>query len=294
MTSIPAYPASRPIALEDRGIFERIFAARPPVTSEFTFTNLYAWRRVYDFRVSVLEGFLLLSSRAHGAEKFFMPLGEGEAKAVIEKVAAGPGTSFIRLPEALKELFEGDPRFTVAEDRDNADYLYLTRELVALTGRKFDGKRNLIKKFKAAYAYEYLKLDASCVGLCLEFQERWCTIKDCDSQEGLRNERLAIGEMIENFAQFSLVAGAIKTGNDISAVAIAQKLNPDTLVMHVLKADPNIPGLYQAMNNEFLAREGAPFTYVNLEQDLGAEGLRKAKLSYHPLKLVMKYTVTRN
>ena len=79
---------------------------------------------------------------------------------------------------------------------------------------------------------------------------------------------------------------------NICAVALAQRLNPDTLVMHVLKADPNIDGLYQVMLQEFLAHEGADFNYVNLEQDLGIEGLRKSKQSYHPVEMVKKYILS--
>ncbi len=75
------------------------------------------------------------------------------------------------------------------------------------------------------------------------------------------------------------------------ALAIAEQLNLQTLVLHVLKADPNMPGLYQVMLNEFLARKGRPFTYVNMEQDLGVEGLRKAKLSYYPAFMVKKFTI---
>lgn len=290
--NIPFFPESRPILKDDLSIFRQAFLENPPAISEFTFTNLYAWRTVYDFKVSLLDSLLVLSCCLQGKQGFFIPVGKGDIKQAMEKMAAAGPVVFIRVPQAVKDLFAGEARFVAVEDRDNADYLYLIEDLVRLAGKKYDGKRNLIKKFKAGNLYEYLDLDADCASLCLEFQERWCTIKDCDSQESLRNERLAIREMIEHFADFELIAGAIKIGKEISAVAIAQELNPRTLVMHVLKADPNIAGLYQTIINEFLSRHAQGFTYVNLEQDLGLEGLRKAKLSYHPVELVMKYTLT--
>jgi len=99
--------------------------------------------------------------------------------------------------------------------------------------------------------------------------------------------------MVENFSIFGLISGAIMVKKAVCAVCLAQKLSPATLVMHVLKADPNIAGLYQTAMREFLSHEAGNFQYVNLEQDLGIEGLRKAKLSYHPCAMVNKYSIMR-
>ena len=89
-----------------------------------------------------------------------------------------------------------------------------------------------------------------------------------------------------------ILFAAIKINNNISAVAIAERLNPDTLVIRILKADPNITGLYQTIMNEFLSRQSKSFDYVNLEEDLGIAGLRKSKLSYHPIEMIQKYTLS--
>ena len=97
---------------------------------------------------------------------------------------------------------------------------------------------------------------------------------------------------MENYSDFELIGGMIKIQGNISAVALAQRLNPDTLVMHVLKADHNVGGLYQVMLQEFLTHEAGSFNYVNLEQDLGIEGLRKSKQSYHPVEMVKKYILS--
>ena len=161
-----------------------------------------------------------------------------------------------------------------------------------MPGKKYDGKRNLIKKFKSTYDHEYIALNASNAESVLDFEDAWCSIKDCDNVTGLYNERDALREIVANFANFKLIGGAIKTEGMIRAVAIGERLNKDTLVMHILKADPNIAGLYQAIMNEFLSREGSAFKFVNLEQDLGVEGLRKSKLSYHPVEMINKYTIT--
>lgn len=285
------YPDFMEITREDRILFEAAFAGNPPVISEFTFTNLYAWRQAYKLEACLLDDLIILRSESEDKMRFFEPIGKADKRQIIEKILRDYKGIFIRLPEETKSLFAGDAFFSIEPDMDNADYLYKVGDLMQLRGRKYDGKRNLIRKFQSDYSYEYLKLDSTNMQEILNFEETWCVIKDCDNIDGLNNERAAIREMIANFTEFNLSAAAIKIQGNISAMVFAQKLNPSTLVMHVLKADPNISGLYQVMLWEFLSKEAGAFTYVNLEQDLGQNGLRKSKLSYHPVQLVKKYTL---
>lgn len=289
---IPAYPDFKPLELEYLSIFNRAFKENPPQISEFTFTNLYAWREAYKFKVSILDAFIILSSAVAPQTRFFDPIGSGDKKKTLERILNDFKAIFIRLPEETAALFSGDTRFRAEPDIDNSDYLYKTADLIMLKGSKFDGKRNLIKNFRLNNAYEYSVLNAQNSGECLKFEERWCTIKNCDRVEGLGNERRAIGEMLAHYSDFGLIAGVIKIRGNISALALGQELNSDTLVMHVLKADPNVAGLYQTMLQEFLVHQAGGFNYVNLQQDLGIAGLRKAKQSYHPARMIKKYTLT--
>lgn len=287
------YPQFEPIGKEMKSLFDDAFLKYQPFISEFTFTNLYCWRDVYGFSVSNLEGFILLRFAIDDKLWFLPPIGPcGRANLVIEKIIKDTKGSFMRLPSATAELLEKEKSFHVQFDRDNSDYLYKTERLKLLEGRKYDGKRNLIKKFKALHEYEYVKLDSSNASECLNFQERWCVVKNCNKIEGLNKERQAVGEMINNFGYLNLTGAVIKVKASICAVAIAQRLNATTLVMHVLKADPNMQGLYQVMLNDFLLNDSGNFEYVNLEQDLGVAGLRQAKLSYQPDEIIKKYIVS--
>lgn len=292
IASMTSYPLFRPLEKEDKPLFDRVFAQEPPLISEFTFTNLYTWRQTYDLKVSTLDDFIILCSYSMEPRRYFSPIGKGNKKSAIMRILEESGGIFIRIPEAVKLLFNKEDLVTIKLDLDNMDYVYKTEALVSLQGRKYDGKRNLIKKFKSTYAYDYVRLDESNVMQCLEFEEAWCSIKNCDSIEGLNNERKTIREIVENFSLFNLIGGAIKVKEDMRAVAIAQRLNSTTMVMHVLKADPGMNGLYQTLLNEFLSHEGHSFEYVNLEQDLGIDGLKKAKFSYHPIKMINKYTLS--
>ena len=286
-----AYPHFRPLSIEDQPLIETALKNNPPEISEFTFTNLFAWRDIYHFQISLLDNFILLTTASDQMRKFFPPIGKSDCKKIIERVLQETGGTFIRIPENIKNLFEADVRFTFEEDRDNFDYIYEADELIKLRGAKYDGKRNFIKRFKSSYEYEYVSLDRLNAKECLEFEEAWCSIKHCDQDEGLRHERKAFEEIIAHFSSFDLVGGMMKVDGTVRAVAIAQGLNPSTFVMHILKADQNFTGLYQTVINEFLSREAGTYAFVNFEQDLGLEGLRKSKLSYRPVRMVKKFTL---
>jgi hypothetical protein len=210
----------------------------------------------------------------------------------MEAVMRDTGASFIRVPEAHIESLAGTRHVQVVAERDSFDYVYAVSDLVTLAGRKYDGKRNLIKKFKATHRYEYRPLDRGLLDGCLDFHDEWCQIKDCASDVGLMAESDALREIISSYEAFGLTGAAITVEGRVRAFAVAERLNAQTMVVHILKAHADAKGLYQCMLNEFLSREAGGYAYVNLEQDLGIAGLRKAKESYYPRYLVTKFTVS--
>ncbi len=286
---ISPFPAWSPLHLSHQGVFDAAFSRVPPEISEYTFTNLYAWRQSYGFEVSRMGEALLVCARRKAGGRLFPPAGTPDEAGVIKAVMAEMPLAWERMPERFVSALRDIPGWEVVRDEANFDYVYRVRDLAELPGRKYDGKRNHIKKFREQYAFEYLVLDESHAAQCLAFQDDWCAIKDCDNDLGLSSERDAVREMLAHCHLWHLIAGAITLQGRICALAIGEKLNLSTMVMHVLKADPRIPGLYQAMLNEFLSRSAGSFEFVNLEQDLGLEGLRRAKQSYHPAFQVEKF-----
>jgi uncharacterized protein len=292
MKIIPDYPQFIPLSLEDKPLFDRAFKDYPPEISEFTFTNLFSWRQAYGYEVSMLNGLIILRAGSGKPACFLQPIGPGDAAGAVKQILRDLNARFCRISESLSVIFKDDNAFKVEEDRNNFDYLYLSAGLVNLAGRQYDGKRNQIKKFRSGYKYDYATIKGPDAGQILELEEAWCGIKGCDMIEGLNNERQAIREIVEHFEEFKLISGIIKLENRACAVAIAEALNSETLVVHVFKADSDIPGLYQTMLNDFLRSNAGDFKYINLEQDLGVPGLRASKQSYHPVKMIGKYTIS--
>ncbi|MBW1764419.1 MAG: DUF2156 domain-containing protein, partial [Deltaproteobacteria bacterium] len=123
-------------------------------------------------------------------------------------------------------------------------------------------------------------------------QERWCELKYCEGSRSLSSEDIAIHEAMIHFDTLDYKGCVIKINSRIEAFSIGEQLNSNTAVVHIEKANPDIPGLYVAVNQFFCQDAWAEVEYINREQDLGIEGLRKVKESYYPDHMVNKYIVS--
>lgn len=296
--AVPDFPEFRPVELADRDLFENLFQRQQPVISEFTFANLYVWRKTYDFAIAGLGGGLAVRARDRAGNHFFLPpIGVGDRLDAAENMLGllaqeGYDPRICRVPKSLAGELES-AGFRVESDRDNYDYVYLSMNMIDLPGRKLHGKRNHIAQFRAEYSYEYRRVTPDLAPACVQLQEGWCDIRDCFIPEnrGLAEEHEAVIEALDLLEPLRLSAGAIVMDGKVAAFSVGGKLNNDTFVIHFEKATPAYPGLYQVINQEFTADVGRDYRYVNREQDLGDPGLRRAKESYYPHHLVEKFVL---
>lgn len=289
------FPPFEPLALSHQGLVDEYFRRFPPQISEFTFTNLFIWRRHYQFRIAVLHGLLTLLAQTPGATPFlFPPVGQGDLRAWAQTVfetllAAGHRPRIGRLPAAAAGELASLPGAELVLDRDNSDYVYLTTNLILLSGNRYHSQKNHVNRLKKTGDWEYLALTPELVNECLNLQEAWCRLRQCEESPSLLNEEQAIVEAFKHIDLLPYRGGVLRSRGQVEAFTIGERLNPDTVVIHIEKANPEIPGLYALINQQFLERDWSPVRYVNREQDLGEPGLRKAKESYHPDHLVEKF-----
>ena len=158
-----------------------------------------------------------------------------------------------------------------------------------LIRQKFQAKRNHINKFKKTYNYEYTPITADRIRECLDLEAEWCKVNNCDQHEGTGNERRALIYALHNFDALGLTGGILHVEGKIAAFTFGMPINQDTFGVHVEKADTRIDGAYAIINYEFANHIPEQYIYINREEDLGIEGLRKAKLSYQPAIILEKY-----
>ena len=281
----------RPLSLDDRLFITEYFGRFPPVISELTFTNLYAWRQTRPIWIDIFkESLIFFAETRRGLVLLGSPVGPVSPAEVFSEYGSKiKGAD--RFPKAQLPDRALLPGVTVVDDRDNWDYVYRREDLATLAGRNFTRKRNRINQCLAAYNCRYEMITEETVAECLVMQDRWCAARDCETDPGLCGEYLAIEETLHHYTEFGLTGGAIRIEGTIEAFAVGEALNPSTAVCHFEKAMPRFHGLGQVINQWFARENLAAFTYVNREQDLGIPGLRQAKETYFPDHLVEKVRI---
>lgn len=294
------------ITIEERPILEQYLRGFPYGTSGLSFTSLYMWRNINNFSWQIIGDYLCIAGLSHleldKEEPFlFPPLTKTgaydpntlndtikEAKEIFE--AKGYLFSIRLMPFSMMDILEaacpGELRFF--DDRPNYDYLYLTKDLVDLKGREYHSKKNHLNYFLNHYQYEYVPLTSAMADEAMQFIREFNERKHLPDHEMelLKMEERAMVDVFNNLEAVGYLAAAIVIDGKIEALSIGGPLNKNTVTVHVEKANISYRGLYQLINNEFCKHVVSSVKYINREEDMGIPGLRKAKLSYKPVKLV--------
>ena len=272
---------------------------------EYCFNTLYMWQHLYKTGYYIGDGFAVIVAEYEGNTFSILPLAKKEdmprvIKFVIDYFEKEQKKIYFRgiTKEVVDYLKENYPdKFDYTEERDLFDYVYDGDSMRELKGRKNVKKRNHINYFLKEYEgrFEYRLLDENDFDACLKLVEEWTSNKEENGQvdEEMEEELIGIKKLFNSFPVIKdklKIAGIFIDGK-LEAFTMGEYLNPNMALIHIEKANPSIRGLYPYINQQFLVNEFSDVEFVNREEDLGIEGLRKAKLSYHPCKFVEKYTV---
>jgi len=312
---LPNFPEFRELRIEDQYLLQRYFDQLYPQTSMHNFTNLFIWRHCYHTRISKWhQNILILAYTAHEGEFFLEPLGQDKILETIQLCLSflkernnTVKPTIRRVSERfIKTYLNNQYEFSIERDIDRAEYVYLTKDLIHLKGRRYHGQRNHIKRFKETYPnFKIEIINYKNISECLELSQQWLLKKYEDLNNKnlkpeevfqiksfLDEEAVAVKEVLLHFHQLLVVGLAIRIDGKIRAFSIGEKLNPETALIHIEKADHRYRGLAQFICQVFTQIAWSDCKFVNREEDLGLEGLRKAKLALGPNHFVYKYNVS--
>lgn len=267
-------------------------------TSDYTVGAMYMWREFYDTCFTVYDGMILYKVKFMGKTAFTFPAGSGDLDGAINELKEYCSKQsmplwFCTVPkEAVNILVEKyNGIIPCPPNRDWSDYLYLAEDLAYMAGRRYSGQRNHINKFKRMYPdYSYQRICPSNVDRVIEFMMDFQLNYGKDSDLAKEELRRAM-ELMPYLEKFKLPGGFIEVDNKIAAMAVGEVIK-DTMYCHIEKADRNYPGSYQMIVREFSADMlSDDVKYINREEDVGDQGLRTSKLSYHPVEILDKYCV---
>ena len=264
---------------------------------EYTFSNNIAWHRLYESKICRYKDFYISRSMKYGM-RFTFPAGSGDYKDLfltLKKEAEENNSPLIigsvtnENLALFEEYFPG--MYTVSFNEDDSDYIYEAEKLQTLAGKKYHKKRNHLARFYENN-WKYSEMTEKDFDECIEFAVNSYNLNQAYDDESSVAEQFAINTFMNYFGELELKGGVIRVDGKVEAFTIGDGINSDTFDVHIEKANSEIQGAYAAINNEFAKSAAKGYTYINREEDLGLEGLRKSKHSYYPAFLLEKNTVT--
>ena len=263
---------------------------------DFSFSNIYCWASKYKTSYAIESGFLFLRFWAGGKKVGYMyPLGDGCLKTALETIIADakereePFRMFAltrKMFENIEAVFPGKLEYMPSPSW--FEYIYNTGDLINLTGKKYQSKRNHINKFKKTYRYEYIPITPEIIPECLDLYSKWCSENGNCNDPSLLDEKVSVERAFAHFEELGLTGGALRVDGTLVAYSYGQPITSDTFGVHAEKSLYEIDGGFTMINQQFAEQVCAGYAYMNREEDLGLESLRKAKLSYHPAILLEK------
>lgn len=284
------------IELKDIQTLKAYYSAYPARQCDRSAGATVMWRDYFENKYAVIDGTIIFTSNFKGGLCFSYPIGrniDGALNAIEEhckECGISPVFCSVNKKE-LPKILGRFPECVVDADRDWFDYLYEKDAMLNLSGRKYSTPRNHINKFKKLYAdWSFEPINENNIPELIEFTHNFTFHAEKDESANFELEMCV--EVLENYENYGMLGGVLKVSGKIIGYSIGEIIG-DTLFCHIEKADISYAGAYQMLTNQFLRMyaDTDEVKYVNREEDCGDEGLRKSKLSYHPVELIEKNTV---
>ncbi len=293
------------IRIEDKPLFDKLLSMSPYIDCEYLFSTLFMWQDVLGYQRAIEDDCIFIRHSFNGRVQYHVPICAPERIPERVKWLLSAENDKLELFCVTKEHLEqlgSELRecFTVEENRDYADYLYNGENLRLLTGKKYHQKRNHISKFQNNYHWDFKTFTVAGEELlaCIEVLEHWDRnkLENASWQERLLvgNERNALDKCMKHFNQMGLIGGVLYIDGQPKGFTVGELATRGGIkvgIIHYEKCDGSYAGIYQAINQLFAKEALGEADYINREDDMGVEGLRKSKLTYHPVRLVEKYTL---
>jgi len=260
--------------------------------SEYCFANLFFFRKTHQYEILTRNGYKFISGLSYDKQKYLMPLMDLSKNPDYcrELVNIGLEDDFDMIFPIAEEWLPALERWGFYKDylEQDSDYLYTTEKMQHYPGRKLHKKRNLLKQYQTLYCPHVEALSDENIYLPISLLDSW---QEMSTQEMGDSDYFQCREALEKRKQFNLKGAVFYADNAPSGFMIGEAVSPDVFTIHFAKGDIKFKGVYQFMFNRFAEHFCRGFKEINLEQDMGMEGLRKTKRSYQPDRMGLKYRV---
>ncbi len=291
------------LSLDDKDVIEGYVDKESLESYEYLFSSLYMWRKLNNVKYTIINDALIIEKNEEGKGTFYaQPMKYSKENltelvdALIERNTGYTDREYLfgdvdeSFVEDLKKYT--DFKFDITEDIDDSEYVYSTNDLIELRGKKYHGKKNHVNSFEKSYEYEVMTINnENVIKDCLELLHKWHEEVAVTVDKEMLMEIDAIKDLFRELHLFDLKSIAIYVNGELAGFSVGEKVNDRMSVIHVERGEIAFKGIYAFLNRKFLMESFSDTEFVNRQEDTGNEGLRKAKESYHPVKMVKKYLV---
>lgn len=289
-----------PICLESREILFPHIRKWNCENSDLTFTNLFLWQKPCNISYEIVDGTLLIVFYCNEENSFMLPPLPADPESdyrpameiVLDQFKKGNRPFFMRgithrMRAKMEQAMPG--KFVFEHEPDTDDYVYDTEKLISLSGKKLHSKRNHINKFLSFYDYRFEVYDQAIHAQgCLDLNARWSENKD-ENEGFMSSDDEAISRALLNANALGLSGAVVYVNNNIEAFTLSEQITDDMALVHIEKANNEIQGLYPFINQRSVEEFWSHTKFINREEDMGVENIRKAKESYAPLRMIEKF-----
>jgi hypothetical protein len=286
------------LTLEQKPIFEKYYAQHKAVESAYDFVMLYAWNVGMTAEWEEWNGYLFVRvSFSQGRTAYYCPIpskGQPLAPAIrhIYDVQGDAPFSVIHIPARFADELSQYTEWQLQYDRNASDYIYNTHNLATLAGKRYHAKRNFFNRFTSTYNYTFRDYTAADYDLVQDLFSAWGAQGEHDECE-VERERECANRILCNIDALGAKCGLLFVDGKLIAMSIVSVSVTGIGQVHFEKALTEYVGAYAAINRLSVEAYLAHTEFINRQEDMGEEGLRKAKLSYHPAYLAEKYRIRR-
>ena len=282
-----------PVTVADKPLFEYYMLGAEEQNCDLNFANIFCWSTTYHSEVAEVEGFLVIRFDNGGVKSYMQPVGWGDKRVVLELLRED--TFALRTPLRLyglsaewrKFLEENYPsEFAFDAPRSLCDYIYRTSDLAQLQGRRYQPKRNHLNHFVARYKWHAEPLSVDNIKDCIALYNKWLSGRELGEAEFAEQQALYCA--FENFDALGLRGLVLYADGATVAFSYGTPISRTTFCTHIEKHDSSVDGAATMINRLMAQSLEEEFEFINREDDLGLEGLRFAKMSYHPALLLDK------
>ncbi len=292
-----------PLMLKNKELFDSYVMGHGYNHSEASFSNMYVWQHAWEIDMAVEGNGLYVSMDSDVYRPFLLPpYLKDDSVSILPymKICEAYmqdtyGTFYLKCatPEIVEKIKRdcGD-RYAFSYDEYNSEYVYRTKDLIELTGKKYHSKRNHVNSFMRSYRYELVDYEPQYRDECLNLQDEWAREKQADMREA-EEEYISIIKTLDHYRALHFKGCVVKVNGEVAAFSFGERISENTAIIHIEKAKAGIDGLYAFINREFVANYWSDCRYINRAEDMGVPGIRQAKRSYNPVFMLDKYDVVR-